>query len=287
MQKIVTLMPEALSPCRLECNVVLVPAYLALRRELIRLRAELAEFEFQLEVVLGPLKAQADALHRQITLLESYISLRDAGLSVAEAAETLRNLFGRASADRSSTDHRLLFDADNLPRDERQALKQAFRHVIRITHPDVVARNQTPWLIRGIDPLEYLADAVEARVRGDLDRLIAINTVLDWQASSQPGEYGALSLEMSPWVKARHLRRAIAGLQQERQALLNSDLAQLRQQVLHSGHLDPIWQEKLVAQQEFTLTVASGKLAHLEIQLLRLGHEDAPAVGALLKEQGL
>ena len=52
MNKSTALLTGTFSPFRFECECILIPAYLALRRELMRLRATLAEFEFQVEVVL-------------------------------------------------------------------------------------------------------------------------------------------------------------------------------------------------------------------------------------------
>jgi hypothetical protein len=278
------LLPGEFSPFRFECEYILIPAYLALRRELTKLGAGLAGFEFQVEVALGPLKTQAEALRRQITLLHSYLSLRDGGLSVEETAAALRSLSRAGTRSRFVLDSRDTIGGERLPADEQRTLKRTFRHVLSATHPDVAVDAQALLLMRGIDPIEYLADAIEARVRGDLDRLVAISVVLDQHLPPHTGQHPAARLNLPPQVKAHHLRQAIAALQQERQTLLDSELAQIQRQALKSGKLDPAWKEKILAQQEFTLGVAQGQLAQLEAQLLRLGSQDAAAAQALVKE---
>ncbi len=276
------LLPDCCSPWRYEIEVLLIPTYLALRQELLSLHHALAAIRLEVDFALGDLQERVHRLHGLITLQRGYLALRDAGLEI-EAALTILRGPHRPGQDGGKPTIPKPQDIEDLDAAERRLLKQALRRVVKGTHPDSLAQAEVKLFFVGLDAREYLADAIEANVRGDVHRAVATETVLSHYVPRGATRQEVEELPLTSYQRACHLRKAIESLLSTCAELRKSEMASLLERA-RMRRLEPADVAPIAAELEFALTVGEGWTAQLAAEIERLGSADVQAVARLRQE---
>lgn len=276
------LLPDSYSPWYYEIEVLLIPTYLALRRELLNLRRALAAIRLQVDLALGDLTERVERLHGLITLQRSYLALRDAGLEIEAALAILQGLHPQGRDGGEATMPRQP-GADVLDAAERRLLTQALRRVVKGTHPDVLAQAEVTLFFAGLDAREYLADVIEANITGDVYWAVATETVLSHYVPRDAAQQDVAELPLTSYQRAYHLRKAIESLLSTRAELYKSELASLLEPA-RMRKLEPADVAPIAAELEFALTVGEGWATQLTAEIERRGPADAEAVARLRQE---